>query len=84
MLTAGLLTMIEGVALVVWGSQPYAMPPFSGEAPLVFGPIRVPTQAFWVFGVDRAFASPRCGCWSQRQSSARDCAPAPKIPRPRV
>jgi len=50
MLTAGLLTMIEGVALVVWGSQPYAMPPFSGEAPLVFGPIRVPTQAFWVLG----------------------------------
>ncbi len=50
MLTAGLLTMIEGAALVVWGSQPYAMPPFSGEEPLVFGPIRVPTQAFWVFG----------------------------------
>jgi branched-chain amino acid transport system permease protein len=50
MLTAGLLTMIEGVALVVWGSQPYAMPPFSGEAPLEFGAIRVPTQAFWVFG----------------------------------
>ncbi len=51
MLTAGILTMIEGAALVVWGSQPYAMPPFSGEAPLVLGPIRIPTQAFWVFGV---------------------------------
>ena len=50
MLTAGLLTMIEGFVLVVWGSQPYAMPPFSGEAPLIFGPIRVPAQAFWVFG----------------------------------
>jgi branched-chain amino acid transport system permease protein len=50
MLTAGLLTMLEGFSLVVWGSQPYAMPPFSGEAPLVFGPIRVPTQAFWVLG----------------------------------
>ncbi len=50
MLTAGLLTMIEGAALVVWGSQPYAMPPFAGEEPLVFGQIRVPTQAFWVFG----------------------------------
>jgi branched-chain amino acid transport system permease protein len=50
MLTAGLLTMIEGFSLVAWGSQPYAMPPFSGEAPLVFGPIRVPTQAFWVLG----------------------------------
>ena len=50
MLTAGLLTMIEGFVLVVWGSQPYALPPFSGEAPLVLGPIRIATQAFWVFG----------------------------------
>ena len=50
MLTAGLLTMIEGFSLVVWGSQPYAMPPFSGEKPLAFGAILIPTQAFWVFG----------------------------------
>ena len=50
MLTAGILTMIEGFSLVVWGSQPYAMPPFSGEAPLAFGAILIPTQAFWVFG----------------------------------
>ena len=50
MLTAGILTMIEGFSLVVWGSQPYATPPFSGEAPLAFGAILIPTQAFWVFG----------------------------------
>ena len=50
MLTAGILTMIEGFSLVVWGSQPYAMPPFSGERPVAFGAILVPTQAFWVFG----------------------------------
>jgi branched-chain amino acid transport system permease protein len=50
MLTAGLLTMIEGGVLIVWGSQPYAMPPFTGEAPVILGAIRVPTQAFWVFG----------------------------------
>jgi ABC-type branched-subunit amino acid transport system permease subunit len=50
MLTAGILTMIEGFSLVVWGSQPYAMPPFSGEAPVAFGAILIPTQAFWVFG----------------------------------
>jgi branched-chain amino acid transport system permease protein len=50
MLTAGILTMIEGFSLVVWGSQPYAMPPFSGEQPVSFGPILIPTQAFWVFG----------------------------------
>ena len=50
MLTVGLLTMIEGFALVTWGSQPFALPPFSGEQPIVIGPIRVPTQAFWVLG----------------------------------
>ena len=50
MLTAGILTMIEGFSLLVWGSQPYAMPPFSGEQPLAFGAILIPTQAFWVFG----------------------------------
>jgi branched-chain amino acid transport system permease protein len=50
MLTAGILTMIEGFSLSVWGSQPYATPPFSGEAPLAFGAILIPTQAFWVFG----------------------------------
>ncbi len=36
-MTAGLLTLLEGLLLVVWGSQPYALPPFSGEAP-----VRVP------------------------------------------
>ena len=50
MLTAGILTMVEGFSLVVWGSQPYATPPFSGEKPLAFGAILIPTQAFWVFG----------------------------------
>ena len=51
MLTVGLLTFIEGLALVIWGSQPYALPPFSGEAPVsVFG-VRLPTQGFWIAGV---------------------------------
>jgi branched-chain amino acid transport system permease protein len=49
MLTAGLLTMIEGFLLAAWGSQPYATPPFSGEAPLTVGPLKVPSQAIWVF-----------------------------------
>ena len=35
-LTAGLLTFLVGITLVVWGNQPYALPPFSGEAPFVF------------------------------------------------
>ena len=50
MLTVGILTMLEGITLVVWGSQPYTLPPFTGEEPFNFGEIRVPSQAFWVFG----------------------------------
>ena len=49
-LTAGLLTFFEGVALFVWGNQPYALPPFSGEAPVSFGGLRVPTQTLWLAG----------------------------------
>ena len=33
-MTAGLLTLIQGVLLIGWSSQPYALPPISGEAPV--------------------------------------------------
>jgi branched-chain amino acid transport system permease protein len=49
-LTAGLLTTLEGLSLVVWGSQPYALPPFSGEAPVAVLGVRLPTQGFWIAG----------------------------------
>ncbi len=51
MLTAGLLTLFEGFVLVVWGSQPYALPSFSGEKPLRVAGLLLPTQGLWVFGV---------------------------------
>ncbi len=60
MLTVGLLTAIEGLCLVVWGSQPYALPPFSGESPARIGPLLVPTQAFWVVA---AAAAVIAGLW---------------------
>src|SRR4051794_6777227 len=50
MLTAGLLTLIEGLALVLWGSQPYALPPFSGDQPVNLLGILIPSQAFWIIG----------------------------------
>jgi branched-chain amino acid transport system permease protein len=50
MLTAGLLTLIEGAVLVVWGSDPYDLPAFSGEAPADILGLRVPTQGFWIAG----------------------------------
>lgn len=49
-LTAGLLTFFEGFVLIVWGNQPYALPPFSGEAPVTIGSLRLPTQSLWLAG----------------------------------
>ena len=48
MLTAGLLTLLEGLALLVWGSQPYALPAFSGERPFAWAGLLVPSQGPWV------------------------------------
>jgi ABC-type branched-subunit amino acid transport system permease subunit len=50
MLTAGLLTLIEGLVLVVWGSEPYDLPSFSGEAPVDILGVRVATQGLWIAG----------------------------------
>ena len=50
MLSAGLLTLLEGLILVVWGSQPYALAPFSGQEPILILGILVPTQEFWIIG----------------------------------
>jgi len=51
MMTAGLLTLFEGLVLVVWGSQPYALAPFSGERPWRLGGLLIQTQGVWVMGV---------------------------------
>jgi branched-chain amino acid transport system permease protein len=51
MLTAGLLTVIEGLALVIWGNQPYAVRPFSGEQPLDIIGLRVPSQGLGIAAI---------------------------------
>jgi branched-chain amino acid transport system permease protein len=51
MLTAGLLTLFTGLMLLVWGSQPYQLAPWSGYAPIRIGDVRIPTQAFWEFAI---------------------------------
>lgn len=50
MLTVGILTLVEGMALIVWGSQPYALPPFTGERPVSILGIRVVSQGLWIVG----------------------------------
>jgi branched-chain amino acid transport system permease protein len=82
-LTAGLLTFFIGVTLVVWGNQPYSLPPFSGEAPLVIGGVRVPTQGLWLAAVSAAMI---LGLWLLLQKTTfgralRACAENPLAAR---
>ncbi len=83
MMSAGLLTLFEGLVLVVWGSQPYALPPFSGEQPLALGALRIPTQGLWIIAVSAAIIA---GLWHLLQStrlgqSLRACAENPVAAR---
>ena len=83
MLTAGLLTFIEGLALVLWGSQPYALPPFSRERPIDLGGLLVPSQAFWVIGTTAALL---LGLWyllarTRHGHALRACAENPTAAR---
>ncbi|HET7365266.1 MAG TPA: ABC transporter permease [Burkholderiales bacterium] len=82
-LTAGLLTFLEGLCLVIWGSEPYALPPFSGEAPLSVAGIRVPTQGLWIAGATVAII---VGIWWLLMRTAlgealRACAENPAAAR---
>ena len=70
-LTAGLLTTLEGLSLVVWGSQPYALPPFSGEAPVSVLGVRLPTQGFWIAGAALAIIA---SVWFLLMRTARGLA----------
>src|SRR4051794_14612299 len=60
MLSAGLLTMVEGLMLVAWGTQPYALPPFQAGPPLEIGGLLVPSQGAWVLGTALVTAA---GLW---------------------
>lgn len=59
-LTAGLLTIFEGASLLIWGSQPYAIPSFSGEQPLLVLGLRLPTQDVWIAAAELIIV---CGIW---------------------
>jgi len=54
MMTAGLLTLFEGLILVIWGSQPYASPPFAGYEPVSLFGVSITTQGLWIIGTTAA------------------------------
>jgi branched-chain amino acid transport system permease protein len=49
-ITIGAALAIRGVALVIWGTEPYAMQPFSAGNPLQVGGAVVRLQSLWVLG----------------------------------
>ena len=53
-LTIGVGVALQGLAVIVWGTDAQPLPAFSGEAPVSIGGVTVPRQAFWIVGTTGA------------------------------
>jgi len=51
-ITLGLSVALRGLALFVWGTNPYSLPAFSSGAAIVLFGGALPPQAAWVLGTD--------------------------------
>lgn len=60
LVTVGALQATGGLLLLLWGNQPYTMPPFTGFRSLSVGQVLLPTQSLWVWG---ALALAVVGLW---------------------
>ena len=49
-ITIGAAIFLRGVALLLWGKDFHALPPFSGDTPLHLGSATVMPQSLWVLG----------------------------------
>jgi branched-chain amino acid transport system permease protein len=43
--------LFRGVAMFLWGKDPYALPPFSGSMPAHFLGATIQVQIFWILGI---------------------------------
>jgi branched-chain amino acid transport system permease protein len=50
-ITIGASIFLRGAALLIWGKDFHALPPFTGEEPLHVGAATVLPQSLWVMGV---------------------------------
>ncbi|OPY56541.1 MAG: High-affinity branched-chain amino acid transport system permease protein LivH [Pelotomaculum sp. PtaU1.Bin035] len=50
-ITIGVSIMIRGLALLIWGTNPYSLPAFTEGGPLKVLGAAVNTQSIWVFGL---------------------------------
>jgi len=51
MITVGASIFIKGLSMLLWGKNPMTLPPFSGEAPIVFLGAAVMPQSIWTFAI---------------------------------
>jgi branched-chain amino acid transport system permease protein len=50
-ITIGGSILIRGIAMMVWGKDTHAVPPFSGSEPLAIGSATILPQHIWIFGL---------------------------------
>jgi branched-chain amino acid transport system permease protein len=53
-ITIGVGVALQGMAVLIWGTDAQALPAFSGEKPIDLGGVTVPPQALWVVGTAAA------------------------------
>ena len=53
-ITIGVGVALQGVAVLIWGTDAQPLPAFSGEKPIHIGAVTVPPQALWVVGTAAA------------------------------
>lgn len=53
-ITIGVGVALQGIAVLVWGTDAQPLRAFSGERPVAIGTVTVPPQAFWVVGTAAA------------------------------
>jgi branched-chain amino acid transport system permease protein len=50
-MTVAASTMLRGIALLIWGTLPYGLPPFTAGPPVAIGPGVIGRQDLWVLGL---------------------------------
>ena len=50
MMMGGLLTAFQGIAYLIWGSNPYTLPSFTSSKPITLFGADITSQDFWVIG----------------------------------
>jgi len=50
-ITIGISIVIRGVAMLLWGKDTFALPPFSGNAPIAAFGASIMPQSLWILGI---------------------------------